>query len=277
MPAGAAARALFPPWDPVHGHRVCRARRLAAVLAPMPPLAIPPHAELACPLALRDGMASDITATGSHRMPHGPVRRFWPRGPLWAARPDDPVARARLRPGGRPACGSRQARLGQLVAKKYGTVSAGLMRQYDTHPEKTRKSPSQLPVSRRAAAPWPAFRPTRKRRAVPPSMASRRQHRCQSSGCVGAAGVGAQFCPILGAGNKTRVRLEAHARTERTCGVFPRDAQEGACVAARFCALPRCRGRSGKDLCRLQRGQDPLRAGLLTPSEFACKLDGGNK
>ena len=35
---------------------------------------------------------------------------------------------------------SRQTRLGQLTAKKYGTVSAGLMRQYGTHLEKTRKS-----------------------------------------------------------------------------------------------------------------------------------------
>ena len=36
--------------------------------------------------------------------------------------------------------GFRQTRLGQLTAKKYGTVSAGLMRQYGTHLEKTRKS-----------------------------------------------------------------------------------------------------------------------------------------
>ena len=35
--------------------------------------------------------------------------------------------------------GFRQTRLGQLAAKKYGTVSAGLMRQYGTHLEKTRK------------------------------------------------------------------------------------------------------------------------------------------
>ena len=35
--------------------------------------------------------------------------------------------------------GFRQTRLGRLVAKKYGTVSAGLMRQYGTHLEKTRK------------------------------------------------------------------------------------------------------------------------------------------
>ncbi len=34
---------------------------------------------------------------------------------------------------------SRQTRLGQLAAKKYGTVSAGLMRKYDAHPEKARK------------------------------------------------------------------------------------------------------------------------------------------
>ena len=33
-----------------------------------------------------------------------------------------------------------ETRLGQLAAEKYGTVSAGLMRQYDTHLEKTRKS-----------------------------------------------------------------------------------------------------------------------------------------
>ena len=37
-------------------------------------------------------------------------------------------------------CGFRQTRLGQPTAEKHGTVSAGLMRQYDTHLEKTRKS-----------------------------------------------------------------------------------------------------------------------------------------
>ena len=36
--------------------------------------------------------------------------------------------------------GFRQTRLGQLAAKKHGTASAGLMRQYGTYPEKTRKS-----------------------------------------------------------------------------------------------------------------------------------------
>ena len=35
---------------------------------------------------------------------------------------------------------SRQTRLGQPAAEKYGTASAGLMRQYGTHLEKTRKS-----------------------------------------------------------------------------------------------------------------------------------------
>ena len=35
---------------------------------------------------------------------------------------------------------SRQTRLGQLAAKKHGTASAGLMREYGTHPEKTHKS-----------------------------------------------------------------------------------------------------------------------------------------
>ena len=170
--------------------------RLTSPCVALPPLTPPVGRPLACRQALprvrgsRLGILSTViehAAQGAwpphwrpchlwppRRMPHGPVRRFWPRGPLWAARPDDPVARVRLRPSGRPACGSRQARLGQLVAKKYGTVSAGLMRQYDTHPEKTRKSPSQLPVSRRAAAPWPAFRPTRKRRAVPPPRRWRR-------------------------------------------------------------------------------------------------------
>ena len=34
---------------------------------------------------------------------------------------------------------SMQTRPGQQAAKKHGTVSAGLMRQYGTHPEKTRK------------------------------------------------------------------------------------------------------------------------------------------
>ena len=101
-------------------------------------------------------------------------------------------------------------------------------------------------------------------------MASRRQHRCQSSGCVGAAGVGAQFCFILGAGNKTRVRLEAHARTERTRGVFPRDAQEGVCVAARFCALTKYRGRSGKSPCGLQGQDPPLRWAILRPASLSA-------
>ena len=160
-------------------------------------------------------------------------------------------------------CGFRQTRLGQPAAEKYGTVSADLMRQYDTHLEKTRKclpAAARLQASRGFRAGLQADSQT-PGRSPPPSMASRRQHRCQSSGCIGAAGVGAQFCSILGAGNKTRVRLEAHARTERTRGVFPRDAQEGVCVAARFCALPGCRGRSGKSLCGLQRGRDPLCAG----------------
>ena len=67
------------PWDPVHGHRMRRAGAHAPYLWP------------------------------PRRMPHGPVRRFWPRGPLWAARPDDPVARVRLRPGGRPARGARKS------------------------------------------------------------------------------------------------------------------------------------------------------------------------
>ena len=34
------------------------------------------------------------------------------------------------------------------------------------------------------------------------------------------------------------------------------------CAAARFCALPKCRGHSGKGPCGLQREQDPLRTGL---------------
>ena len=84
MPAGAAARARFPSQDPVHGCRMRRTRRLAAALAPMPPLAAPPHAEWVCP-------------------------SVWPCGPLWAARPDDPVARVRLRLGGRPACGAQES------------------------------------------------------------------------------------------------------------------------------------------------------------------------
>ena len=36
--------------------------------------------------------------------------------------------------------GFRQTRLGQLAADKYGTVSAGLMREYDLHLEKAHKS-----------------------------------------------------------------------------------------------------------------------------------------
>ena len=36
--------------------------------------------------------------------------------------------------------GFRQTRLGQPAAKRHETISACLMRQYSTHPEKTRKS-----------------------------------------------------------------------------------------------------------------------------------------
>ena len=111
MPAGAAARARFPSQDPVHGCRMRRARRLAAALAPMPPLAAPPHAAWICPLALRDGVASDMTATGSRRMP---VRRLCPAAPIglrgltipWRA---SSCARAARLPGGRPACGAQES------------------------------------------------------------------------------------------------------------------------------------------------------------------------
>ena len=37
-------------------------------------------------------------------------------------------------------CGLRQTRLGQLAAEKHRTISADLMREYDLHLEKTRKS-----------------------------------------------------------------------------------------------------------------------------------------
>ena len=89
-----------------------RARRLAAALAPMPPLAAPPHAAWICPLALRDGVASDMTATGSRRMP---VRRLCPAAPIGLRGPTIPWRASgctRLRPGGaRPAAPGRQAGL----------------------------------------------------------------------------------------------------------------------------------------------------------------------
>ena len=106
--------------------------RLTSPCVALPPLTPPVGRPLACRQALprvrgsRLGILSTViehAAQGAwpphwrpchlwppRRMPHGPVRRLWPRGPLWAARPDDPVARVRLRPSGRPACGSRQTR-----------------------------------------------------------------------------------------------------------------------------------------------------------------------
>ena len=64
--------------------------------------------------------------------------------------------------------GFHQTRLGQLVAKKYGTVSADLMRQYDTHWKRHANPSPQLPAFRWAAALGSAFRPTRKRRVASP-------------------------------------------------------------------------------------------------------------
>ena len=94
-------------------------------LRPAGPLGVPPHRfaaldpgrrrACAVPALVYCPRSSDVLRWRPcylwppRRMPHGPVRRFWPRGPLWAARPDDPVARVRLRPGGRPACGARKS------------------------------------------------------------------------------------------------------------------------------------------------------------------------
>ena len=104
--------------------------RLAFPRIALPPLTPPVGRPLACRQALprvrgsRLGILSTViehAAQGAwpphwrpcylwppRRMPHGSVRRLWPRGPLWAARPDDPVELVRLRPGGRPACGAQE-------------------------------------------------------------------------------------------------------------------------------------------------------------------------
>ena len=130
MPAGAAARARFPSRDPVHGCRMRRTRRLAAALAPMPPLAAPPHAEWVCPSVLT------------------------PR-PLWAARPDDPVARVRLRLGGRPAGGSQK---NQRPAEAGSVASAGRRGRAD--PVCARKACRRVPAPGRGR-PRPGRRPRR--------------------------------------------------------------------------------------------------------------------
>ena len=105
--------------------------RLASPRAALPPLTPPVGRPLACRQApprvrgSRPGVLStavECAAQGAwpphwrpcplwspRRMPNGSVRRFWPRGPLWAARPDDPVARVQSRPGG--AAPGRQAGL----------------------------------------------------------------------------------------------------------------------------------------------------------------------
>ena len=105
--------------------------RLASPRAALPPLTPPIGRPLACRQApprvrgSRPGILStavECAAQGAwpphwrpcplwppRRMPHGPVLRLWPRGPLWAARPDGPVARVRLRLGGRPACGAQES------------------------------------------------------------------------------------------------------------------------------------------------------------------------
>ena len=86
-----------------------------AALAPMPPLAAPPHAARACPPVLA------------------------PRPPLGYAARRSRGARPAA-PGRQAACGSRQTRLGQLAAEKHGTVSAGLAQGYGMRLEKTCKS-----------------------------------------------------------------------------------------------------------------------------------------
>ena len=63
---------------------------------------------------------------------------------------------------------SRQTRLGQPAAKKHGTASAGLVRQYGMRLEKARKYLPAVVCLQAGRCSKPSFRPTRKRRAVPP-------------------------------------------------------------------------------------------------------------
>ena len=80
------------------------------------------------------------------------VTRYWlpeparpvtdPPAPSWPTVSVQPF-RVPVSPGAPLLTGkvqSRQTRLGQPAAEKHRTVSAGLVRQYGTHPEKTRKS-----------------------------------------------------------------------------------------------------------------------------------------
>ena len=81
--------------------------------------------------------------------------------------------------------GFRQTRPGQPAAEKYGTISAGLIREYGLHLEKTRKYLPAVVCLQAGRCSKPSFRPTRKRRAVPlphESTLSRRWHRCSPPG-----------------------------------------------------------------------------------------------
>ena len=150
----ASPRAALPPLTPPVGHplacrqapprvRGSRPRILSTAVGCAAQGAWPPHWR-PCPL------------WPPRRMPHGPVRRFWPRGPLWAARPDDPVARVRLRLGGRPACGSQK---NQRSAGAGSVASAGRRGRAD--PVCARKACRRVPAPGRGRP-----RPGRRSRRV---------------------------------------------------------------------------------------------------------------
>ena len=139
----ASPRAALPPLTPPVGHplacrqapprvRGSRPRILSTAVGCAAQGAWPPHRR-PCPL------------WPPRRMPHGPVRRFWPCCPHWAARPDDPVARVRLRLGGRPACGSQK---NQRSAEAGSVAFAGRRGRAD--PVCARKACRRVPAPGRA-------------------------------------------------------------------------------------------------------------------------------
>ncbi len=115
MPAGAAARARFPSRGTVHGCRMRRTRRLAAALAPMPPLATPPHAEWVCPsaLALRPPLGCAARRSRGAR-PAAPGRR----GSRAAGRPAGPKKTRRPAGAGSAASAGRRGRADPVCARK---------------------------------------------------------------------------------------------------------------------------------------------------------------
>ena len=80
--------------------------------------------------------------------------------------------------------GFRQTRPGQPTAKKYGTASADLMREYGLPWKRHANDSPQLPASRRAAVPGPAFRRAENAgQPLPPASSAARRDADGIVGC----------------------------------------------------------------------------------------------